>query len=557
MSRGMLNMFLDLRLNQLRCFLEQCIRGIRLFNFGMGICLFQFGIRLGINRQLGINDLFQLYFLNFDHISGLEDRIALLRFCQDIVELIMGSQHHSVHIPVAGALTIGQTQASSDHLLSKNLGCCRAKRHNGIEVVDIPTFLEHIDVDYDFYRVFGILHIQKQPGVGFGFCTFLLGMNNDGFVAVCAATELVRLYKLLHPCCMVGIFTDHQHKRLHDRLSMVDSINLQFPFGALMTGDAVQQHHFIQLLVPKVVKIDVGACDSKGCTSIAVLDGLGQRILIYNIFERNLLITLRHKGSRSKLQSQQRMQFIERLHSPLCPVMVRFIHNQHQVRQVGERLIERVTNKLVHLFHVCALFVELIDVIYEDMYIRFKQREVLFPVIVIRDNLRLYGKAAQPPEHILRTAVITQILLELLIDRGIGRNHEKVPDVVLRIQIGDESAHQPGFTHTGGQSKSQRHEIPLEIRTNRIHSMNCTQCCFQIHALAQGHCIRDFFQDFQRFCLRLAQRHHTADIVRGIKRKIIKHPVPPRHHTPADGRCSDCSRSCQTHSVPTAFAEFS
>ena len=298
-SRGMLNMFLDLRLNQLRCFLEQCIRGIRLFNFGMGICLFQFGIRLGINRQLGINDLFQLYFLNFDHISGLEDRIALLRFCQDIVELIMGSQHHSVHIPVAGALTIGQTQASSDHLLSKNLGCCRAKRHNGIEVVDIPTFLEHIDVDYDFYRVFGILHIQKQPGVGFGFCTFLLGMNNDGFVAVCAATELVRLYKLLHPCCMVGIFTDHQHKRLHDRLSMVDSINLQFPFGALMTGDAVQQHHFIQLLVPKVVKINVGACDSKGCTSIAVLDGLGQRILIYNIFERNLLITLRHKGSRS------------------------------------------------------------------------------------------------------------------------------------------------------------------------------------------------------------------------------------------------------------------
>ena len=74
---------------------------------------------------------------------------------------------------------------------------------------------------------------------------------------------------------MVGIFTDHQHKRLHDRLSMVDSINLQFPFGALMTGDAVQQHHFIQLLVPKVVKINVGACDSKGCMSIAVLDGLG------------------------------------------------------------------------------------------------------------------------------------------------------------------------------------------------------------------------------------------------------------------------------------------
>ena len=141
-------------------------------------------------------------------------------------------------------------------------------------------------------------------------------------------------------------------------------------------------------------------------------------------------------------------------------------------------MIERVADELVHLFHVCTLFVELIDVIYEDMYIGFKQREVLFPVIVIRNNLRLYGKTAQPPEHILRTAVITQILFELFIDGGIGRNHKKVPDVVLRIQIGDKCTHQPGFAHTGGQSKRQRHEIPLEIRTNRIHSMNCSQCCF-------------------------------------------------------------------------------
>ena len=178
-------------------------------------------------------------------------------------------------------------------MLSENLGCRRAKRHNGIEVIDIPTFLEHVDVDHNFHRVSGILHIQKQPCVGFGFCTFLLG------IAVCTAPELVRLHKLLYPCCMVGIFTDHQHKRLHDRLSMVDSINLQFLFGAFMTGDAVQQHHLVQLLITKVVKINVGACDGKGRASIAVLDGLGQRIFIYNIFERNLLITLRHKGSRS------------------------------------------------------------------------------------------------------------------------------------------------------------------------------------------------------------------------------------------------------------------
>ena len=110
---------------------------------------------------------------------------------------------------------------------------------------------------------------------------------------------------------MAGIFTDHQHKRLHDRLSMVDSINLQFPFGALMTGDAVQQHHFVQLLVTKVVKINIGASDSKGGASIAVLDGLGQWILIYHIFERNLLAPFGHKGRSRQLQPQQWVQLVE------------------------------------------------------------------------------------------------------------------------------------------------------------------------------------------------------------------------------------------------------
>lgn len=59
--------------------------------------------------------------------------------------------------------------------------------------------------------------------------------------------------------------------------------------------------------------------------------------------------------------------------------------------------------------------------------------------------------------------------------------------------------------------------------------------------------------------LRLAEGHDAADIVCGIERKIVRHPLPPRrnHHTPAGVRYSGCNPLCRTRSVPAAFAGFS
>ena len=191
MSWGMLNMVLDLCLNQLRCFLEQRICGIRLFNLSMSIRFFQLGIRIGFYCQLGIDHFFGLDFFCFNDIPGFENRITLLRLHQNIIEFIVGSQHDGIHITVTGALPIGQAQAATDHLLSQNFGCGRPKRNDGIEVVDIPTFFEHIDMDHDLHRIFRVFHIQKQTGVRFGLCAFLFRVDDYRFVAICATTEFV------------------------------------------------------------------------------------------------------------------------------------------------------------------------------------------------------------------------------------------------------------------------------------------------------------------------------------------------------------------------------
>ena len=117
----------------------------------------------------------------------------------------MSSQHDRIHISISGALTIRQTQTSADHLFTEDFGCSGAKRHDGIEVIDIPSLFQHIDMDDDFHRVIRVLDIKEQTGVRLGLGAFLLGVDDDGFVAVCAVAEFIGFDETFHPRCVVGI----------------------------------------------------------------------------------------------------------------------------------------------------------------------------------------------------------------------------------------------------------------------------------------------------------------------------------------------------------------
>ena len=230
-------------------------------------------------------------------------------------------------------------------------------------------------------------------------------MDDDGLIAVGSIPELVGADVVLHPGGVGGVLTDHQHKGFYCsnglvRGAAVGGVQLQFPLRVFVTGDTVGQHQLVQRLVAKIIEVNVRAGHREGGAGVAVLNGLGQGILIHHILERDLLRSFGDERRGSELQTQQRVEFVQSLCALFRPVVVGLVHNEHQVRQAGKILIERAANELVHPLHVGVFFVELVDVIDKDMDIRFKQGDGFFPVIVVCDDLGQGGETAQPFEHI-------------------------------------------------------------------------------------------------------------------------------------------------------------
>ena len=215
-----------------------------------------------------------------------------MRLCQNVVEFIVRCEHHSVNVAIPGALAIGQTQTTAHHLFTQDLGSGRAERNNGIEIVHVPALFEHIDVDNDFYRVLRIFDAKKHPRIRLCFRALLLGMDDNRLVSVCSILEFIGTDKTIYPCGMICVFADYEHKRLHNRLTVISGIDFQLAFCILMAGNTVQQHHLVKLLIAKIVKVNVGAGDGKRRPGVAVLNRLGERIFIHNILEGNLFIAL-------------------------------------------------------------------------------------------------------------------------------------------------------------------------------------------------------------------------------------------------------------------------
>ena len=86
-----------------------------------------------------------------------------------------------------------------------------------------------------------------------------------------------------------------------------------------------------------------------------------------------------------------------------------FIHDEHQIRQGGQILIEGIANDLIDLLHIGVFLVELVDVVYEDADIRLKGGKLLGFIVIIRNNLRRSAETAKAAEYILGTVKIRKI----------------------------------------------------------------------------------------------------------------------------------------------------
>ena len=95
---------------------------IVLFNAGLGVnvCFLLIGER---QRRLSGNYLFFLFFrINFDHITGFENRIPALSFSNNFIKFIVSGQINGIDDLISGAFSVWQTQTASDGLLPQNFG---------------------------------------------------------------------------------------------------------------------------------------------------------------------------------------------------------------------------------------------------------------------------------------------------------------------------------------------------------------------------------------------------------------------------------------------------
>ena len=115
-----------------------------------------------------------------------------------------------------GAFAVGQAQAAADGLLNKRLGVRGAQGDDGVEVGDVPAFLEHIHVDDDLRRVLRLLHgDQLFDGLVLLFAPEV-GVDRDDLPFIAALEEGVVLDQLQDGVGVVRVLGDDQHERLDD-----------------------------------------------------------------------------------------------------------------------------------------------------------------------------------------------------------------------------------------------------------------------------------------------------------------------------------------------------
>ena len=172
---------------------------------------------------------------------------------------------------------------------------------------------------------------------------------------------------------------------------------------------------------------------------------------------------------------------------------MRFIHEQHQVRQarqIIEITLADILGEPLDTWRLAApdFGVDLGDVEDVDVdtgYLKKAWQPVGTPSrlphphpaligVAGDDDRRVSGELSDPLEHIFR-CVRGEIGDQLVVDGEIRRQHKEIADAVGQMQIADKSPHQPGLANAGGQGKAERWKFPLKIGDRRIFAADHLQ----------------------------------------------------------------------------------
>ena len=129
-------------------------------------------------------------------LSGVQEnllqadcRVGFVGLVDDLLKLVVRDDVQAVHRRDASTLAVWQAQATADGLLDQDARVRRTQRHDRVQVGNVPTFFEHVDVNDDFSRLLRVLDL-KQPLDHFVFFgASLAGIHLDDFLLVSTLEE--------------------------------------------------------------------------------------------------------------------------------------------------------------------------------------------------------------------------------------------------------------------------------------------------------------------------------------------------------------------------------
>ena len=327
---------------------------------------------------------------------------------------------------------------------------------------------------------------------------------------------------------------DDQQERLDDRLPAFPGVGLQLHLHALVEPDPVLQLQPLDLLGRHAGGVEVLPGDNRRLLDEAVRHGLAERVVIDHVLEGHRPLARLHERRGRQLQSQDRLQLVDRPDARRCPVAVRLVHDQDEVLQPGQVVEVALTDVLRQALDpgrlpATHLGVDLGDIEDVDVHLVLVAREQPDPhpgpllVGVPGDDHRGFGgEFGDAGEDVLRR-VRREIRGQLVVDGQIGGEDEEVAEAVGQVEIADEGPHEPGLADAGGQREAERWKLPLEVGHRRELAADGLQGGLDVRPLLGRGDLGDPVQDLQRPPLGWAQAQPPGDGV-----DVAVHALFPR-----------------------------
>jgi hypothetical protein len=269
---------------------------------------------------------------------------------------------------------------------------------------------------------------------------------------------------------MRRVLGDDQDERLHPGEAVLVGVHLKVGLRVLVQDDPVLELDAFELRLADGPGVEVGPGGDGGLLHKAVSDRLGQPVLVDDVLETLCAPAALDLRRRRQLQAEDRPELVQDPHPGVGTVAVRLVHDEDEIVEAGEVLEVALADALGEPLDARGLAapdlgIHLRDV--EDVDVdRAEELRLSGPtatlVVLARYDLRgVAGKLAEALEDVF-WRVRREVADQLVVDRQVGREHEKVPDAALAMEIRDEGAHEPRLANAGGQREAERGEIALE-----------------------------------------------------------------------------------------------